>query len=98
MDLVFEWDETKARGNLRKHGVAFEEARSIFHDPFLLTFPDLDHSDDEDRFLSLGLSARGRVLVVAHTDRNGSIRLIGAPPATRRERASYEEGDYDDHP
>jgi uncharacterized DUF497 family protein len=89
---MFEWDEAKAKSNLRKHRVSFEEAKTVFGDPLLLTFPDEAHSAGEERYLSLGLSAKGRVLVVAHTNRAGAIRMISCRKATAGERRSYEEG------
>ena len=92
MSLEFEWDEDKAKGNLKKHGVSFEEASSIFGDPLALTIPDPLHSEEEDRFVTLGESHRRRLLVVCFTDREDRIRIISARPATRRERKNYEEG------
>ena len=89
--LVFEWDEAKAKANATKHGVEFEEARTIFNDPRLLTFEDLHHSEYEQRYLSLGISGRGRLLIVAHTEDEEVIRLISCRTATRKERRTYEE-------
>src|SRR6516162_1586612 len=91
MSLEFEWDEDKAKGNLKKHGVSFEEASSIFGDPLALTIPDPLHSEEEDRFVTLGESHRRRLLVVISTDRGDDIRIISARVATRRERKDYEE-------
>ena len=91
MDLTFEWDEEKARENWRKHGVRFEEAKTIFDDPFLLTFPDAMHSDIEARFLNIGVTITGHVLVVVHTERPGRVRLISSRKATIKERKVYEE-------
>ena len=91
MDFVFEWDEVKARKNARKHKVTFEEAVSIFSDPYLVTFPDEEHSDIEERFISLGQSDRGRILLVVHTDQADTIRLISCRKATRAERTIYEQ-------
>jgi hypothetical protein len=93
MELIFEWDEYKANENLKNHRVSFEEAKTIFNDPFLWTFPDPDHSDREQRYLSIGRSARGRVLMVCHTEREGNIRLINGRKATGRERRAYEQGE-----
>lgn len=90
MALTFEWDPSKAAENARKHGVTFEEAASVFADPLSLTVPDTLHSDDEDRFVTVGHSSSGKVLVVVHTERGDRFRLIGARPATRRERRTYE--------
>lgn len=92
MGLEFEWDEGKARRNLKKHGVSFEEASSAFGDPLALTIPDPLHSEEEDRFITLGESNRRRLLVVVTTDRENKIRIISARLATRRERTDYEEG------
>jgi uncharacterized protein len=92
MKLTFEWDESKARINLRKHSVGFDEGKTILNDPFLLTFPDIDNSVDEGRYISIGLSDRDRILVLIHTDRQGTIRIISCRQATTRERRFYEEG------
>jgi uncharacterized DUF497 family protein len=92
MGLEFEWDQDKAKRNLRKHGVSFEEASSVFGDPLALTIPDPLHSQEEDRFITLGESHRRRLVVVASTDRGDKIRIISARVATRRERRDYEEG------
>mgnify|MGYP001266208881 CR=1 FL=1 len=89
--LKFEWDETKARSNLAKHGVSFEEAASVFGDPLALTFSDPDHSLGEKRWLTFGVSRSGRLLVVAHTERGRAIRIISARKATRHERGIYEQ-------
>ena len=91
MALLFEWDPQKARANSEKHGVSFEEGATVFADPLSLTIGDPDHSADEERFVTVGLSISGRLLVVSHTDRGQSIRLISVRPATRRERKAYEE-------
>jgi hypothetical protein len=92
MKLTFEWDEVKARENLKKHKVAFDEGKTIFNDPFLLTFPDVDTSGAEERYVNIGLSAKERVLVSIHTERQGKIRIISCRKATARERRHYEEG------
>lgn len=91
MPLNFEWDQAKASANLRKHGVSFEEAATVFADDSSLTIPDPDHSQVEPRFVLLGTSYRGKMLVVVHTERGDSIRIISARPASRRERQQYEE-------
>ena len=91
MPLNFEWDENKAKSNLAKHGVSFEEASTVFGDPLSLTIPDPAHSQSEDRFVIMGQSHRQRLLVVVHTERSDSIRMISARRASRRERRSYEE-------
>jgi uncharacterized protein len=92
MGLSFEWDEAKASENLKKHGVAFSEASTVFADPLSRTIPDPLHSDEEGRFVILGESASGRTLVVAHTHREESIRIISARKATSGERKDYERG------
>ena len=89
--LRFIWDRDKAAANLRKHGVAFDEAATSFGDPLSLTVPDSEHSVGEQRWLLLGESVAGRLLVVAHRERGDEIRIITARPATRRERQTYEE-------
>jgi hypothetical protein len=89
--LFFEWDVRKARRNLKRHGVSFEEASTVFGDPLSLTIPDPLHSKEEDRLVTLGLSSLGRFLVVVMTEREDRIRIISARAATRRERTSYEE-------
>jgi len=87
-----EWDPAKARINLRKHGVSFEEAETVFYDDHALLLDDPEHSGDEDRFVLLGLSARFRVLVIVHTyrERDAVIRLISARRATKAEQAGYD--------
>lgn len=89
--LRFVWDRDKAAANFRKHGVTFDEAATAFGDALSLSIPDREHSVDEERWLLLGQSAAGRLLVVAHTERNDEIRIISARPATRHERQTYEE-------
>ena len=88
---VFEWDEKKARANIRNHAVTFDEAATVFLDPLALTIQDLLHSDEEDRFLEIGMSASRRLLVVVYTVRNRVIRIISARNATKMERNTYEE-------
>ena len=90
----FERDEEKARSNLIKHGVSFEEAQTVFADPLSLTGHDPDHSLNEDRFITMGTSLGGRLLVIAHTDRNDRLRMISAREATRPERKDYEDGNF----
>ena len=91
MSLEFEWDDDKARKNVKKHGVSFEEASTVFGDPLALTIPDPLHSEEEDRFITLGESDRRRLVVVISTERGKRIRIISARFATRRERKDYEE-------
>ncbi|HXH82371.1 MAG TPA: BrnT family toxin [Candidatus Tectomicrobia bacterium] len=88
----FEWDDDKARPNFAKHGVSFEEAVTVFGDPLAVTVPDRDHSVDEDRWWTVGVSSQQRLVGVWHTDRRTSVRLIGARPATPAERRKYESG------
>ena len=88
--MQFEWDPEKAVANASKHRVEFAEAMTVFGDPLEVVIPDPDHSEGERRFLSMGQSSTGRLLVVAYTEREGRIRLINAREATARERKSYE--------
>ena len=89
--IQFEWDAPKAAANVKKHGVSFEEARSVFYDEFAVQFFDEDHSGDEARFLLLGMSAEARLLLVCHCERNAGniIRIISARKATQRESHFY---------
>lgn len=89
--VQFEWDADKAQANARTHRVTFEEAATVFRDPLARTIPDPDHSLGEERYLTMGLSTQGRLLVVSYTERDNRIRLISCRPATRRERRRYEE-------
>jgi uncharacterized DUF497 family protein len=91
--MKFEWDPQKAAGNQRKHGVSFQEAASVFGDPLSITYHDPDHSITEYRFITVGMSQFGRVLMVAHTDRGENIRIISARKTTRQERRYYEEAE-----
>ena len=88
--MLFDWDEEKAKSNLANHGISFDEATSVFDDPLFLTFADPEHSLQEQRFLIMGESARGRLLVISYTDRKDITRLISVRPATRKERKAYE--------
>lgn len=89
--MRFAWDEKKATSNLVKHGVSFEESTSVFDDPLSDTFPDPDHSFEENRFVIIGSSESGKILVVAHTDDGELVRIISAREVTHGERKSYEE-------
>jgi len=89
--LGFEWDPDKAARNLAKHRVSFQEAATVFADPLSMTYDDPDHSVVEQRYITVGVSGRGRVLIVAHTDRGQNVRIISARKATRHERNQYEE-------
>lgn len=91
--MDFEWDPEKAAANVRRRRVSFNEAATVLEDPLSTTFPDEAHSEGEMRFVTVGVSQRGRLLVVAHTERNDTIRIISARRATRREREFYEQGD-----
>jgi uncharacterized DUF497 family protein len=90
--LQFEWDPAKAAENFAKHRVSFQEAATVFRDTLSATGLDPDHSIDEERFVIFGVSTSGRLLVVAHTERDDTIRIISARPATPAERKIYEEG------
>jgi uncharacterized DUF497 family protein len=90
--MRFEWDPKKATTNLKKHGVTFQEAATVFGDPLAITFQDPDHSGDEERQMTFGLSLQKRLLVVSHTERRDRIRIINARLMDRKERMIYEEG------
>ena len=90
--MIYEWDLGKARENLKKHKVSFDEATTVFTDPFAITFDDPDHSVDERRFMTIGTSDKGRVVFVAHADRRADrIRIVSARRATKSESHAYEE-------
>ena len=91
--MQFEWNPEKAQRNLTKHGVSFEEARTVFADPLAVTIDDPDHSHEEQRYLTKGLSKRQRLIVVAHTERGGRVRIINARAVTPAERKQYESGE-----
>ena len=88
--MLLDWHEEKAKSNLAKHEISFDEATSVFDDPLFLTFADPEHSLQEQRFLIMEESARGRLLVISYTDRKDITRPISARPATRKERKAYE--------
>ena len=90
--MRYEWHVRKAAANRAKHGVSFEEAATVFRDPLSQTGADPDHSAGENRFVTFGVSTRGRLLLVAHTEQGDTIRIISAREATAGERAIYEEG------
>ena len=92
MELIFEWDEDKAEANLRKHGVSFEEAKTVFSDPLSISIDDPQHSRGEHRYIDIGLSSEERLLVVVYSEGEDVIRLISSREATRREWKVYEEG------
>ena len=87
----FEWDPEKAKKNIRKHDVDFDEASSVFDDPMFITVIDEEHSTDEERYITIGLSNKNRLLLVAHTERDDQIRIISARKATKNEEKFYEE-------
>ena len=91
MKLGFEWDENKAKANLKKHRVGFDKAITVFADPFSMTIHDPGHSADEQRYIDIGSSDKGRVLVVVYTERGSNIRIISCRRATPSERKLYEE-------
>lgn len=91
--MKFEWDPKKAAVNLDTHGVDFEQASTVFGDPLATTIPDPDHSVGESRLLTMATLVSGKLIVVSHTDRGDTIRIISARPATRAERRRYEEGE-----
>jgi uncharacterized DUF497 family protein len=89
--VTFEWDPNKASLNRRKHGISFHEAATVFGDPLAMTHTDPDHSVEEQRFITIGMSNAGRLVIIAHSDRNERIRIISARKATRGERIYYEQ-------
>ena len=89
--MEFEWDENKSAANLSNHGVAFDEAKTVFEDPLYVVFDDPDHSYDEYRYIIVGRSKFGRLLIVSYTEREDETRLISARKTTRREKQVYEE-------
>ncbi|HWR93034.1 MAG TPA: BrnT family toxin [Desulfobacterales bacterium] len=93
MGLLFEWDPKKARLNVKTHGISFDEASTAFRDLLSRTIVDPLHSEDEDRFVLIGRSIRGRLLVIVHTERADRIRIISARLATNKERFRYEENE-----
>jgi uncharacterized DUF497 family protein len=92
--VIYEWHPGKARANLRKHSVSFEEAVTVFLDPLAITFPDPDHPGEEEREITIGLTTKHRAVFVLHCPRGDRTRIIGARKATRKERRQYEEGNY----
>jgi len=92
MALRLEWNSKKAQSNKRRHGITFEEATTIFGYPLSITIDDPTHSIDEERFITVGTTINGKLIVVVHTDRDDSIRIISARKATKNERIQYEQG------
>jgi len=88
---MFEWDQNKNAKNIKKHGISFDEAATIFDDPMFITVIDEEHSIDEERYITIGLSTYGKLLLVAHTDRQGKIRLISARKATKKDENFYAQ-------
>ncbi len=91
MSLVFEWDQNKSDKNEKKHGITFEEAKTVFNDRYSITIDDPDHSDDEYCYIDIGFSSEGKIIVVWYTERNENIRIIGSRKAIRTERKAYEK-------
>lgn len=89
--MVYEWDSGKAAANLKKHRIAFAEAATVFLDPLAVTYQDPDHSEGEQRYVTIGQSTRGRVILVAHLDRGDRVRIISARRATRKEAHEFRE-------
>jgi len=89
--MQFEWDPQKAELNRRKHGISFVEAATVFSDPLAITFDDEPHSADEERFITIGHSSRGELLVISHTQRGTALRVISARRATAHERRTHED-------
>lgn len=90
--MDYEWDEEKAARNLEKHGISFADAATVFDDQLYVDFYDPDHSSDEQRYLVIGMSREGHLVIVSYTERNDVIRLISAREVTSAERKAYEEG------
>jgi hypothetical protein len=90
--MEFEWDQKKAKLNLSKHGVSFEEAKTVFNDPLYVDFYDPDHSEEEYRYIIIGESSQGRILLVSYTERKDKIRIISSRQVTKNERQAYQEG------
>ncbi len=91
--MEYEWDPVKAESNLTKHGISFNEAATVFRDPLAVTYSDPDHSDEEDRFITIGTTSDGQLVILSHTDRGEKTRIISARLTTRREKKLYEEGE-----
>ena len=93
MTLEFEWNENKASANVQKHGIQFDEAKTVFNDPNSITIPDTEHSLDEARYIDIGFSAQGRLLVVVYTERGSKIRIISSRQATATEARIYGQSE-----
>jgi len=94
MSLIFEWHKEKAAANFKKHKVSFEEAKTVFDDPLSITIFDPDHSINEERYIDIGMSSNGQILIVTYTERHSNIRLISCRKATSFERKQYEQGNF----
>ncbi len=94
MTVEFEWNNKKSEINLSKHGISFDEAMTVFYDPLYVDFFDPDHSEEEHRYIIIGHSQQGHLLIVSYTERENVIRLISARETTRKERLAYEEGKF----
>lgn len=90
--MIFEWNEDKARSNLSKHGISFDEAKTVFDDPLYIDFFDPDHSTQENRYIIIGESLTGKILLVSYTERKNKIRIISCRKATKNEKLAYQEG------
>lgn len=90
--MEFQWDKQKAKSNLSKHGISFEEAQTVFDDPLYVDFYDPDHSEDEHRYIIIGESSKSHILLVSYTERGDKIRIISARQVTQQERKAYQEG------
>ena len=90
--IEFEWNEKKAQLNFEKHKVSFEESVTVFYDPLLATMPDPDHSEDEQRYITIGQSVKGSILIISYTERQNRTRIISCRKATSGEKKTYEEG------
>ena len=90
--MKIEWDTEKAKSNLKKHGISFEEAATALSDPMAATGADPDHSRTEERYVTFGVSEKGRLVVVSHTEKHETIRIISARKASKGEKELYEEG------
>lgn len=88
--VEFEWDEEKAKSNLFKHGISFDEAKTVFDDPLYVDFYDPDHSREENRYIIVGESVKGKILLVSYTEREDNIRIISCRKATKQEKITYE--------
>ncbi len=90
--MKYEWDEQKAKSNLSKHGISFEEAQTVFNDPLYVDFYDPDHSEQEHRYIIIGESLKQRILLVSYIERRNKIRIISARQVTKQEKQAYQEG------